>query len=81
MPVLGAVPAPGGAAGDVDNSPAAVFLEVFDCEPAEVSWGLQVDHQRDVPGRSPIPIRGIERNGFINSGVINQCVDAAIEPI
>src|SRR4051812_25631308 len=79
MPVIGAVAAIGGAAGDVDDPPAAAArAEMEHGKAAKLGRGEQVDAQRPLPLHAP----GVapDRGGFEDAGIVDEGGGPALGP-
>ena len=75
----GTVAAIGGAAGDIDDPTAdAALLEMEHRQPAQFGGCSQVYLDRPVPVRQPFRI--IKRIGLEHAGIVDQHVNAALEP-
>jgi hypothetical protein len=71
-----------GTAGDIHDAPATFArAEVRHGEATQVGSGLQIDLHRPLPSPVPNLLALTDRNRLVDAGVVDEHVDAAVEPI
>ena len=74
--VFGVVPAESGAAGDMDERSTADFAEMRDRLAAQMPGSNEIDLKGAVPDVLPLGELILDARGFIDTGVVDQYVDA-----
>ncbi len=81
MPVEGRIPTISGPAGDIDDpAPSSRPLPVQDRATAQVGAGLEIHLKGMAPGVVPGLEVGGGQGGFENARIVDEYIDAAIQP-
>ncbi len=82
VPMIGRIPAIGGAAGNMDDPSAPLARQpVLDCKPRKLGCSGQVDPQRIFPVVEPFDVGQRDRVGGELPGVVDQQVDPPPGPV